>query len=560
MHKSHAAMLAPRLAARAAAVVAMLASAGCSQQQVPLVQAGSQKVTVQDFERAARGSQNQYTGMPDQAKAQLANDLMSRALLLELAHQLGHEEAPVVENTARNEMRRALTQALYTRMAPPNQRVSEAEARALYDARNVQAEVLMIYTSTKQTAQNAIERLKSGEPFEQVSRSYSLPGLLPPDGNMGMVAPGSLPDPLDGAVRHQKVGEIGGPYNTREGWFVVVIKSRVPREQPTWEAMRAGMFDLGRQRKQRAAFNVSYQALKDSWHLTLVPGGSQLLFRVTSPVAPLQPTPEQFKAALATYDGGQYTLRDAFDDMQDASVSRPPSNVLPAIEIWIEQQVMMRVADAEARRRHLHEEPEIVAQVRAKREEILIEGVAQAAIASVPPPGPELVRMAWDQVKERFNQLLEADVTIAIVPDTNLVAKLTLQGASMRVLADAAAAVDPSIQVSRSTVKFPNPDPQWSSMVSLFTQMQPGSWFGPEPTAGGYRVVQLVSKTMHQQTFEELPPALQQNIAANAAELAREERFKVFRDSLVQAYHPVLNQPLLDKLPWPPRPTLDIGR
>ena len=320
------------------------------------------------------------------------------------------------------------------------------------------------------------------------------------------------------------------------------------------------MFDLGRQRKQRAAFNVSYQALKDSWHLTLVPGGSQLLFRVTSPVAPLQPTEEQFKTALATYDGGQYTLRDAFDDMNDASVTRPPSNVLPAIEIWIEQQVMMRVADAEARRRHLHEEPEIVAQVRAKREEILIEGVAQAAIASVPPPGPELVRMAWDQVKERFNQLLEADVTIAIVPDTNLVAKLTLQGASMRVLADAAAAVDPSIQVSRSTVKFPNPDPQWSSMVSLFTQMQPGSWFGPEPTAGGYRVVQLVSKTMHQQTFEELTPALQQNIASNAAELAREERFNVFRDSLVQAYHPVLNQPVLDKLPWPPRPTLDIGR
>ena len=38
------------------------------------------------------------------------------------------------------------------------------------------------------------------------------------------------------------------------------------------------------------------------------------------------------------------------------------------------------------------------------------------------------------------------------------------------------------------------------------------------------------------------------------------KRFKVFRDSLVQVYHPVVNQQAIAKLAWPPRPTLDVGR
>ena len=552
--------LAAALALPMAFALALLATAGCAPQEPALIQAGSQKVTADDFNRAGRGSQGQYTGPPERVKAQLSEDLLSRALMLEMAHQLGHEDAPVVKNTERDQLRRALIQALYFQMASPAQRVSEAEALALYEARKFQAGVSMIYTSSRESSLGAKARLAAGEPFEQVSQSLSLPGLLPPDGNMGMIAPGSLPDPLDGAVRSLPVGEIGGPYQTREGWFLVKITQRVPREQGTYEALRAGMYDLARQRKQRAAFNRTYQDMKDAWHFALAPGGSQLLFRVMSPVAPIQPSAEQQKTLLATYDGGQYTLRDAFDDMRDANVQRPPAQVLPALEIWIEQQVMTRVAELEARRRHLDETPEIIAQVRAKREELLLEGIYQGAVAAVPPPGPELVRMAWEQVKDRFTRLIEAQVAIAVAADTATVAKLVRQGAQTRPLAEAASQVDPAITVSETTVKYPTDDPQWSSLQAMFTQMQPGAWFGPEPTAGGYRVLQLVSKSMQQQAFEDLPEAVRQNIAGSAADLARESRFKVFRDSLVQVYHPVVNQQAIAKLAWPPRPTLDVGR
>jgi parvulin-like peptidyl-prolyl isomerase len=527
--------------------------AGCSAADHPVARVGSRMVSIADYERAARGNENQYPGPPEAAKSQLVQDLVSRAMMLELAHQRGSDTTTVVRNTDRDNEKRALVQMLFSRIASAAQPVSEAEARALYEARKQEAQVAMIYTSSKESALAAQARINAGEPFAQVSASMSLPGVLPPDGQMGVIQPGALPDPLDGAVRNQKVGEVGGPFETREGWFLVKITERRPHQQVPWDAMRAGMFDLERQRKQRAAFNRAYKDLKAEWQMELAPGGSQVLFHVLNPVEPLQPSPEQRRMPLATYAGGTYTLQDALDDMADVNTQRPPSQLLPAIEIWIETQTMTRVAVLEARRRHLHEEPDMVAGLRQKRDDMLLQDVYQTAVATVPPPGPELVRMAWEQLKGRFTRLGDVQLASVVVPDSSTLMKLVQVGRNERSLAAAAKQVDAALVVRDSTVHYPNNDPGWNALIAMFTQMQPGAWYGPEPVAGGWRIIQMVDKNVVQQAFEDLPPATQQNITSSAAELARDARFRQFTDSLAQAYMPVIDRTVVAKLPWPVR-------
>ena len=533
-----------------AALVA-LALAGCSNAKRPLIQVGSQKVTVEEFVRAGRGAEAQYPGTPEVAKDLLLEDMVRRTLMLELAHQLGHERSPAVLNTDAEEQRHALVRALYAGAVPPAQRVSEAETRALYEARKQEAEVYMIYTSTRESSLAALARLDAGEPFEAVSRAYSMPGLLPPNGAMGMIAPGSLPEPLDGAVRRVPIGKTGGPYETREGWFLVKITKRVPHEQGTYESLRVSLADLERQRKQRAAFTHIYQDMKAERHFQLVLGGSQLLFRISSPVEPLQPTPAQRRMPLATYDGGEYTLQDALDDMQNVNVQRPQFQLLPAIELWVEQQAMTRVMVLEARRRHLDEEPDLVSSLRGKHEQMLLEGIYQNAVATVPPPGPELVRMAWERLKNRFTHVAEAHLNMVVIADSMQLVKLVREGQNQRSLVEAVKSVDPTLVVVDTTVRYPNTDPAWNAMLAMFTQMQPGAWYGPEPQAHGWRVLQLVNKIIVQQAFEELPPATQQNIASSAGELARDARFQQFTDSLKNAYKPQINRELLAKVPWP---------
>ncbi len=546
---------------RPLSLVALAAAllAGCSPGSRPLVRVGNQQVTVADYTRAARGAAAQYQGLPDQAKAQLVQDLTSRAMMLEMAHRLGEDTSAAVRNSDRDNERHALVQQLFTRLAPQDQPVSEAEARALYEARKQEAHVSMIYASSRESAVAARSRLESGEAFARVSQAMSLPGMLPPDGDMGVIQPGSLPEPLDGAVRQQKVGAVGGPYETGEGWFLVKVTSRAPHEQGSWEMQRDGLFELERKRKQGASLNRAYRDLKAEWQMEILPDGPQLLFHVLSPVDPLRPSPEQRRTPLARYAGGAFTLQDALDAMEDASVQRPPPQLLPAIRLWIENQTMLRVAVLEARRRHLDEEPELVAGLRRRHEDMLLEGVYQNAVAAVPPPGPELVHVAWEQLKSRFTRLGDVRVATVVVADSSTLLKLVHAGANLRSLAEAAKQVDPSLTVSDTTVHYPNDNAGWNTLVAMFTQMQPGAWYGPEPLAHGWRVMQMVDKTVIQQAFEDLPPATQQNIASSAAELARDARFRQFTDSLTRAYMPVVDRPLLAKLPWPVLVTPDTA-
>jgi len=545
-----------------ALVTALLSQAllGCSGNNQPIITVGSQKVTVADYERTARGAQAQYEGAPESAKALFVQDLERRALMLEYAHLQGQEHASVVVNTDHDNEQRALVQSLYVRLASPAQRVSEAEARALWEARKTEAQVWLLYTSSEPSAQTALARLRKGEPFEQVSRSYSLPGLLPPDGNMGWIAPGALPDPLDGAMRTLKVNEVGGPYESREGWFLLKVTERRPHEQGPFETQRSAMIDILRQRKQRAAFNRAYNELKSDYDVKIAPDGPQLLFRVENAVSPLTPTPDQRQMPLATYRGGVYTLNDALTDLQRVDSQKPPFQLLPAVELWIEQQTMTQVAMLEARRRHLNEEPDLVASLRAQREQLLLNGVYQAAVAAVPPPGPDLVKLAWERVRHLYTKLEAAHIAVVEVADTAVARRLLDAHATTPLLADAARKVDAALAVTETTIHFPNDDPDWTALTPMFQSQPPGAWVGPEPRPKGWRFIQLLDKQMSEQKFEDLPPSLQQNIAGSASELARDQRFTQFTDSLATAFQPVVDHARIAKLPWPVPMPADAAR
>ncbi len=535
----------------ALAALAALAIVGCSPGRQPLIQAGSQTVTVEDFDRTAQTAAAQYMGAPEAAKAELLDDLRRRAVLLELAHRLGHDTSSVITNTTQDEERRMLVQMLYARVAPQGQRVSEAEARALYEARNEEAHAHLIYSSSREGALGAVRRLRSGEPFERVSVDYSLLGVLPPNGDLDWVAPGALPDPLDGALRHQKVGEISEPLESREGWFVLKVSERRPRQQPEFEVLRAGMLDLARQRKFRAAFNRAYLEMKAAHDVRLVPGGSQLLYRVMSPVDPLTPTPEMRHSPLATYDGRTYTLADAYLDMGRADNQQPPPNLLPAIEIWIEAQVMTRVAVSEAKQRHLHEEPEAAASLRSKREQALLQGAYGVATEGVPTAGPELIAMAWERVKGQFSRLAAVKLAVLESADSAVVKRVGDAGIAGMTLIEAAKQVTGAPAATEMVVNYPNEDPQWAMYENAFRQQQPGMWLGPVPTETGWRLMQVIEKQVAEQKFEDLPVSVQQNIAGSANELARDARFRAFTDSLAIAYHVRVDQALAAKLRWP---------
>jgi hypothetical protein len=218
----------------------------------------------------------------------------------------------------------------------------------------------------------------------------------------------------------------------------------------------------------------------------------------------------------------------------------------------VEQQAMTRIFITEAKRRHLHEEPELKIALDSKREQAVLQGVFDAAMESLPPAGPELLQMAWDQVKDRFSRLRTAEVTVVSTPDSALAARLSAQANGGVSLEQAAAAA--GLRAERASLRFPNPDPHWAGLEPMLAAMPEGACFGPEMGPAGWTLTQLRGRTQEQSSIADLRPEVRMQLEQMAMQLASDQRFRQFTDSLLTVYRPIPIDRNLQKLQWPMPP------
>lgn len=554
-----------------AALLLALASAGCSSDRNELARVGNVSITLEDFERNARDNLLQYPGLPAAAKNMLLQDLVRRELLIAGARRQGADTTAEARAILRDTERRALASALFARLAPQSVGVSDAEVARYHGWRNIQAETQLIYTSDRMSIRAAQAALRRGEAFDQVADRYNLPGILPPGGNVGFATPGALLPPLDEAVRTQPIGVIGGPFETPQGWFLVRILRREPRQQRPLDQEAASLRESLRQRKQRAVLSAALAGLRRAYALRLEPGAPQALFmrfQEERMAIVENRTPVAIgdrSRVLARFDGhgidsGTFTFGDAVDDLASLASDRPDATSIPAIEAWIESHALQRIVQIEAKRRHLGEEPEIARAIRKRFDDWLLEGIYAATVAGTPAGTLADGRALFESNPAAYTQLRRARLVEAMFADSAQAAAFVAQaGSSGAPLRAAAEAQSPAPAVTDIDVRFPSPDPEWTALVGRILYMTPGPLTGPLRSRLGWRVLQFIDREVGAPKWEELPPQLQQQFADAATEGARDRRLGALTDSLARVLRPTIHADRLAKSPWPPPQILNVG-
>lgn len=551
-----------------AAVAASLLLAGCSPGGRPLARVGSQTLTENDLLDAGRGNEMQYAGAPDEAKRALLDDLVRRQAMLEAAHRRGNDTTAIARNYLHELSDRTVLQALYGQLAPQDAGVSDAEMRRFYQNRSERMVVRVIYTIDPAMSAAALAALERGESFADVADRYNMPGAVPAGGLMGNIAPGQLVPPLDDALLTLKVGEIGGPYTTPQGTFLLTVDSREPAEQPAFETVQSQVGEMIRQRKVRETMARQVVRLREAHHVRVEPDAAQTLFRLLTParvgegvIPPL--TVEDSLLVLGRWDGGTFTVGDAFQDMRRVDVTKPPAAQTPAIGQWIEGRIVIRAARDEAKARHLAQDPDVARRIRNDWERYLLEGEYQSIVGGVARPAEPEVRKAWDDIKGQYEQVSRANVLWVVVPDSASAVMLAMHGGhGSGTLADAARMAGVSAPVHREALAWPMRDPhsEWASMAQTFGRMQPGEWAGPDRVADGWRLFQLVDKVQAPVSFEGLPADMRMNLESNLWQVARDQRLQQYTDSLLTFLQPEIFTPNLRRVPWPPPRVVDVDR
>jgi hypothetical protein len=529
---------------------------------------GPRTITVDDFNAAARNNWSQYPGTPEQAKHQMLDDLLRRDLMLAMADARGVTRDPRFTSMRQLNDERVLTEAISQQIAGRSIPVSNAEIATFYDWSATVAHLQLIYCTQRETAEGAAAQVRAGKPFAEVETRFAPPGLLPPGGDLGELTAGALVDPLDTIVRAAKVGEVVGPIEAPgEGWFVarVLSRQRQPQKAPL-EVQRPLLADMLRQRKVRFALTRAFQELREQYRVTLEPGASQALFAILNPAGPAGSSagdrlavPEARRAEVmvryvdAIGRPQVYRLGDAIDDLRNPEGERPAITVLPALEEWLQQQVMRRVVVFEARRRGVDRDPAVERRLVEAVNNAVLEGIYQSVIADAVTASDDDVRAAFQRRATQYQRLDAVKVLHVTFDDSASCATLIQHGMHVRTLREAAEMAGMGSHVVEERVPFPTRNPDWGPMQPNLQVMQAGEWAGPIRTRDGWMAMQLEAREQTAETFEALTPAVRQSLREDALALKRDLRLAALTDSLKRTLQPFeVRTDVLARLPWPP--------
>ncbi|HVE63917.1 MAG TPA: peptidylprolyl isomerase [Mycobacteriales bacterium] len=178
--------------------------------------------------------------------AQIEQRLGGRPQLLQAAAGMGLVEADIPDFVRSG----LVNEAVGTKLVA-DRVVTDADLKAAYDAnrgRFESAEVQHILVATEVRARGVLARLRAGEDFATLAKTFSIdPGSKDRGGNLGTNPRGTFFVPFENAVFAAKIGELVGPVQTEAGFHVIKVLARETRtleqakEELTAEVRNSGL-------------------------------------------------------------------------------------------------------------------------------------------------------------------------------------------------------------------------------------------------------------------------------------------------------------------------------
>jgi len=361
------------------------------------------------------------------------------------------------------------------------------------------------------------------------------------------------------------LNQVLGPEEIKgQGWAISKVSERRPRKQEPLAGQKAALKNAIQQRKLRDLQQKAFMGLKDQYRVKLEPGAGQTLFQHFNNPAADTGSANQ---ALARYDGkdgksAAYTKANALADLQDPSQQRPNFANQPIVEHWIELQVVRRVTQIEAERRHLDQDPMVKRRVEERINNMLLDRIYSEAVASqIGTASPEEIQAAYERRAKSFIRLDAVKLRTLTVPDSaaamSLVPKPDDRSALplRELMKKLPAAAQTRSKLVEREVKYPNKDPLWSQLQAVFMGLETGDVRGPMRLPEGWTFFEVISKQQGMQTLEQLPPQIKQALTQEAIDAKRDQRLAAFTDSLRHATKVEIFHDRLKAIPWPVPPS-----
>ncbi|MCH8240901.1 MAG: peptidylprolyl isomerase [Proteobacteria bacterium] len=230
-----------------AAGFALLAGGGGAlAQSTVLATVNGVEITEQDIAFARAEIGEQIASMPaGQRRSNLLLYIIENQILATASQSEMLNEGPDVEALMKYYRRRAMHDLYYQRKI--RDAVSEAEARALYDAQvakiipRTEVRARHILVKTEAEALEIIERLGRGTDFAELAQEKSIGPSGAEGGDLGYFSREKMLPEFSAVAFNLEKGEFSEPVKTRFGWHVIKQEDKRESKPPPFDEVKDGL-------------------------------------------------------------------------------------------------------------------------------------------------------------------------------------------------------------------------------------------------------------------------------------------------------------------------------
>ncbi|TMQ69684.1 MAG: hypothetical protein E6K80_10905 [Candidatus Eisenbacteria bacterium] len=362
-------------------------------------------IRVADFVDRYFNMYPEYRPVADSSgRLEFFNTLMTKEIMAAVARKTKHEETYEDRATIRSYIQRVLGNVLFERTILDSAHVSEQEAQAVYDQMKRELRVSRLRFGSYATAERMRRDLLAGRISQ--SRAWELRVHIPNDTtstpDLGWRKRGETSPTIANIVFALPVDGISEPVSEPPGYSLYLIKDERPLAIQPYKIFRGPIMDevkaikLRQARERllkglRAEEGLHMDSVNVSWTAARFPtrfrneGTSRLIMDVSLPSI----APEDTGKVVATYRGGKITVGRILENFRETDeLMRPSLDSQEGIQDLVDVLILEpRLADI-ARKRGFDRDPEAVAQIERKKEEIAVEHLFQDSIQArifIPP-------------------------------------------------------------------------------------------------------------------------------------------------------------------------------
>ncbi|HID39275.1 MAG TPA: hypothetical protein EYP36_07150, partial [Calditrichaeota bacterium] len=321
---------------------------GCGLSDDTVAKVGNQKITVEEFKKELAKrypNKESFADVDSSAKYAVLNRMIESKRKLAAAYDQGLDNDEEVLLELRRQKEKMLMNKFYEKMIV-DKMISEDEIREAFDKQKEEVKashILIAYAGARgsqakrskeearKLAAELSKRAKAGEDFATLAKQYSDdPSVKRNNGDLGYFTWGRMVPEFQKVAFAMDVGEISEPVETSYGFHVIKVEDRRENKDFANKDFDKESFNIkrklyfARQEEGRVLWDSLRSQIKKEYDYKLLRDNLKDLTAKLKEkgkkrlLNPADFTDEEKATVLATWDGGEFTLADLFDEYKDS--------------------------------------------------------------------------------------------------------------------------------------------------------------------------------------------------------------------------------------------------